>query len=301
MTKYKRWNKKMIDLKSKKFVFFGTGTLAEHALQTMLEEGFIPELVVTKPDSKVGREQKLSSPAILHLAKINGIKTYQPESLKDLPSDSPLLSTEYDLFIIASYGKIIPNLVLDIPSLGTLNIHPSLLPKYRGPTPIESALLHNEQTLGITIIFLDEQVDHGPILIQREYPDFKTFPDGTTNFFEGRAGVRGAELLIEVLPHYISGGIQVMEQNHSLATFTKKFTKESGLVDMSWPLQKILDVYRACTPWPGCYFLHRHKDRNLRIKISKMSSSSGNITIDNVIPEGKKEMAYESFKNGYLK
>jgi methionyl-tRNA formyltransferase len=291
----------MIDLKSKKFVFFGTGTLAEHALQTMLEEGFIPELVVTKPDSKIGREQKLSSPAILHLAKINGVKTYQPESLKNLPPDSPLLSHEYDLFIVASYGKIIPDTVLDIPSLGTLNIHPSLLPKHRGPTPIESALLQNEKTLGISIIFLDEQVDHGPVLIQREYADFETFPDGTTDFFEGRAGVRGAELLIEVLPDYISGSIQVAEQNHSEATFTKKFTKETGLVDVSWPMQKILNVYRACTPWPGCFFIHKHKDKDLRVKITKMSILGTDIIIDSVVPEGKREMSYESFKNGYLK
>src|SRR4051812_41324327 len=119
------------------FAFFGTGPLAESVLAALVRNGYEPSLVVTKPDAPQGRHMELTSPHIKTWAEMKHISTYQPESLKELPEDSPLHTEEYDLFIVASYGKIIPDDVLNLPKKGVLNVHPSLLPLYRGPSPIE--------------------------------------------------------------------------------------------------------------------------------------------------------------------
>jgi methionyl-tRNA formyltransferase len=295
----------MKELKNVKLGFLGTGPLAEEALLTLVESGITPKIVITKPDSKVGRKQTLLPPNIVHIAKLYNIEVLQPASLKTLSDDfvEKLESLDLDIFLVASYGNIVPDSILEIPAFGTLNIHPSLLPKYRGPTPIESALLDGEQTLGISIMFLDDKVDHGPILAQESLNIFSDHPDETVEFFEKYSGSYGVKLLVDkVLLPFLEGHITAEEQDHSLATFTKKLTKEDGKVDLNYDsLEKILTVYRACTPWPGCYFVHSHNGKDMRVKISKMSIVGNTIQIDTVIPEGKNEMTFQSFKNGYIK
>ncbi len=291
----------MKELNELNIVFYGTGPLAESLLVTLIEGGVIPKLLVTKPDSKVGRSQTLQSPQIKHLADVYHIPVVQPISLKaQLPP--LLLDGDFDIGLVASYGMIIPDNVLEIPALGTLNVHPSLLPRFRGPTPIETALLNNEQDLSVSIMFLDDKVDHGPILAQASFPDFKELPDATCEVFEKLAGVRGGIMLLsEVLLPFSRGVLTAEEQDHTLATFTKKFSKETGLVSLSDDPNHILCVWRACTPWPGCYFIHKHGDKELRIKITEMTTEAGLPCITKVLPEGKKEMSFESFKNGYQK
>jgi methionyl-tRNA formyltransferase len=284
-----------------KIVFFGTGPLAESALTTFLDSGLPIQYVVTKPDSKVGRKQILTSPHIKNIAESFGIPVLQPASLK-INTPAELTAEEFDVFIVASYGNIIPEAILDIPAFGTLNIHPSLLPLYRGPTPIETALYNQDKVLGVSIMFLDNEIDHGPILKQEIYYSFEEMKDATTTDFERLAGVYGASLLLDgLLNDYVTGAISVVEQDHSKATFTKKFNKETGLVRLQDDIEHIHAVYRACTPWPGCYFIHRHEEKDIRVKISEMKYSEGIPVITKVIPESKKEMSYESFKNGFIK
>jgi methionyl-tRNA formyltransferase len=291
----------MKEINQLKVVLYGTGPLAESLLVTLVEGGLTPKLLVTKPDSKVGRSQKLQSPTIKHLADVYHIPVIQPVTLKGKVSEE-LQNNDFDIGIVASYGMILPDNVLAIPDLGTLNVHPSLLPLYRGPTPIESALIAGEDNLGISIMFLDDQIDHGPILLQNSYPDFSEITDGTSEVFEKLAGVRGGVMLLsEVLSPFYHGALVAKEQDHSRATFTKKLSKENGLVSLTDSTDKIYNVWRACTPWPGCYFMHSHNGKDLRIKITEMQKSEDLISITKVVPEGKKEMDFESFKNGYLK
>lgn len=291
----------MKELNELNIVLYGTGPLAESLLVTLVEGGVTPKLLVTKPDSKVGRAQTLQAPNIKHLADMYRIPVVQPKTLKEGSPDE-LREGDFDLGIVASYGMILPDHVLEIPSLGTINVHPSLLPLYRGPTPIESALLNNEKNLSISIMFLDDQVDHGPILLQKSYPDFEDLPDGTSEIFEKLSGVRGGVMLLsEVLLPFTRGVLTAEEQDHSKATFTKKFTKETGLVSLTDDIEKMHSVFRACTPWPGCYFVHNHKGKDIRVKVTEMLTESGVTSIKKVLPEGKKEMDFESFKHGYLK
>lgn len=283
-----------------RIAFFGTGPLAEEALVASIEKGLVPALVVTKEDAPIGRHQSITPPSIKIIATAYGIPVFQKKQ-GDLWENSPLYDeTPFDLFIVASYGVIIREQELDLPLYGVLNIHPSLLPQYRGPTPIETALYNNDKTMGITIMALDTEVDHGPIVVQRSYDILSEYKEETALFFEAKAGALGMELLYEILPSFISGAISVEEQNHKEATYTKKFTKEMGLVDIvKDSRERIMAVYRSCTPWPGCYFMFMHNGRALRIKITEMAYIEGVPTIMKVIPEGKKEMSFAAFKNGY--
>ena len=291
----------MKSIKELKVVVLGTGPLAENLLITLCEGGLVPKMLITKPDSKSGRGHVLSEPTIKVLARTLNIKCLQPENLSKIPEE--VLVEDFDLFIVASYGKIIPDNFLEIPAFGTINIHPSLLPKYRGPTPIETSLLNGDEELGISIMFLDSEIDHGPILLQRSFDDLRELPTGTTELFERLAGVYGGSLLLtEVLIPFTQGSLVALEQNHSKATFTRKFKKSDGQISLDDDIYRILKVFRACSPWPGCYFIHNTKNGEIRVKITDMQiDKTGLPYISKVIPQGKKEMDFESFRNGYLK
>ena len=185
-----------------RYAFFGTGPLAESVLASLDRAGFTPTLVVTKPDALAGRHMVLTPPTIKTWAEMKHLDVYQPESLKELPEDSPLVTEEYDLFIVASYGKMIPEELLNLPKQGVLNVHPSLLPKYRGPSPIESALLDGVMTTGVSIMKLDAGMDTGPLLVQSA---FMINPESTAGILEVECGQMGGELLVQVLPHYMEG------------------------------------------------------------------------------------------------
>src|SRR3989344_6086527 len=150
------------------FAFFGTSEFAVKILGRLIESGYIPSLVVTTPDKPQGRKMIMTSPPVKVFAQKHNLKIVQPERLAVKPPLGGLTAKSFDLFIVASYGKIIPKSILDIPKFGTLNVHPSLLPKFRGPSPIQAFILSGEEKTGATIMLMDEQVDHGPILAQRK-------------------------------------------------------------------------------------------------------------------------------------
>lgn len=285
------------------FVFFGTGPLAESVLATLIREGFTPTLVVTKPDAPQGRHMEIRAPHIKTWCEMKGIPIYQPETLRELPSNSPLFAKPFDVAIVASYGKIIPEEVLSIPKEGFLNVHPSLLPLYRGASPIESALLDGAMTTGVSIIKLDAEMDHGPILAQSA---FMINPQETAGTMEVTCGQLGGELLVQSLPHYLDGTLTPKEQDHSRATFCKKIEKTLGEITLETKADEVQRKFRALTPWPGLYFFHTHNNKQIRVKVALVDLSAqitGGIAKDiilKVIPEGKAVMDFESFKRGYM-
>ena len=287
-----------------KFAFFGTGPLAESVLAALVRAGFVPTLLVTKPDAPSGRHMEITPPSIKVWAEMKHISVYQPESLKDLPSDSPLHEEQYDVFIVASYGKIIPDTILNLSTHGTLNVHPSLLPLYRGPSPIESVLLDGLMTTGVSIMKLDAEMDHGPILTQAA---FIINPETTAGQMEIECGQLGGELLVQVLPHYIDGTLIPKEQDHTKATICRKITKDLGEITLTTRADEVQRKFRALTPWPGLYFFMDHKGKSIRVKVNKVDATLigtdsliASDVIESVTPEGKHEISFEDFKRGYL-
>ena len=297
--------------KKLKIIFWGTGPLAESALYALYQNGYAPEYVVTKPDAAIGRKQIMTPPMIKKWCEIKGIKVLQPESLKNLNNVGvenennlhPLLQN-YDLAIVASYGKIIPENILNIPTYGFLNVHPSDLPRYRGPSPIESALLAGERALIVSIMKLDAGMDSGPILIKQSL-DMSMLD--TAQSLELKAGQIGGELLSQIIPHYVDGTLIPKEQNHAEATICKFIEKSQGEIKLTDNIEEIKNKWRAFYPWPGIFFFIKHKihdeEKDLRIKISEFNLLEENIEtcIIKVIPEGKSEMTFEDFKRGYLR
>lgn len=292
------------------FIFWGSGPLAESSLFALYQNGLVPSLVITSPNKKVGRGLNLQENIIASWCQNKNIKVWQPESLKEINiKDSPLNIADLDLSIVASYPKILKKEILDLPKYKTLNIHPSLLPMYRGPSPIQTALLNGDSKTGVSIIQLDEEIDHGPILIQKEIDIFK---EETNEKLERRCGQEGGELLIQILEPYLEGSLKLKEQNHKEATFTRKFNKEDGYIVLEEKANILFNKFRALLPHSPIYFNIKHKTKNeervLKIKITELDFSLyeekdsllAKDIIKKVIPEGKKEMLFVDFKRGYI-
>jgi methionyl-tRNA formyltransferase len=197
-----------------------------------------------------------------------------------------------DLVIVANYGKIIPQDILNIPRYGFLNVHPSLLPKYRGPSPIQFSILNGDKETGITIILMDAKVDHGPILAQR-----KTIigENETAAELRDRLAVLGAKLLIDVIPDWLRGKIKLRRQDERKATYTKILVREDGKIDWKKSVKVIERQIRAFCPWPGTYTFYKGK----RLKILKARLEKNKLIIEEVQLEGKKPTSFEDFLRGY--
>lgn len=275
-----------------KFVFWGTDNFSVFVLEELKKKSLKPTLIVTSPDRPAGRGQKIQSPLVKKWAEVEKIHFLQPEKL-DEDFIKKIKFGNWDLFVLASYGKIIPQKILEIPKFGTLNVHPSLLPLYRGASPIESAMLDDSQKTGVTIMLMDEKMDHGPI-INQEIINFETWP--TKNLVEEKLAKAGGRLLAESMKLWFFGKIKAQEQDHDLATFTKKIQKEDGLIDLTANSRKNFLKVQALNPWPGAYFFVEKNGQKRRVKITKADYVEGKFIISKVIPEGKKEMDYSVFQ-----
>jgi methionyl-tRNA formyltransferase len=277
------------------FVFFGTPQFAVFVLEELLREGLKPSLVVTAPDKPQGRGLLLTPSPVKVWAEKNKIPFLQPVKLDDA-FVAELKTNSYELFIVAAYGKIIPKEVLDIPSHGTLNVHPSLLPKYRGASPLQSQILEGEKEIGVTIMLIDEEMDHGPIVAQQKV-DVEEMPSAP-KLLEILAH-SGGKLLSEIIPKWIDKKIKPKEQNHEEATFTKKITKEDGLINLKNDDQyKNYLKYLALDPWPGIYFFALRREQKIRVAIKKAEFVDDKFIIKEVLPEGGKVMAFDDFLRG---
>ena len=256
-----------------KIAFFGTSEFAIPALQKLVESGFDIAAVITQSDKSAGRKQLPLPSPVKKTAQELGLKFLQLaklDSLFHLPSIRPPHADGIggeregvDLFIVASYGKIIPREILEIPKYGALNIHPSLLPKYRGPSPIQAAILNGDEETGVTIIKMDEEVDHGPIVANSKFK-ISNSKIGYQELHDELAEL-GAELLVMTLPKYLAGEIKPRPQEPGQATFTKIITKADARIDWNFAAAKIESMVRAYESWPVAWTMLDGK----RLKIYK--------------------------------
>jgi len=281
----------------KLFIFFGTDTFSIGVLEALKEKGFVPACIVTMPDRKAGRHLQLTPPPIKEWAQKNSIPVLQPERIDNVfLADIKAISASF--FVVASYGKIIPQSLLNIPPLGTLNVHPSHLPLLRGATPIETALLHDIKDTGVSIMILDEKMDHGPIL---GYDPLKEdeLTDGwppTYTELETILANKGGALLGELIPQWTTGQIQPHDQDHTHATYTKKIKKKDAEINFNDNDYVNFLKIQAFEVWPRAFYFHEHNGKHMRIIITKAHlDKNGKLIIDRIIPEGKKEVAYSDF------
>ncbi|MEK7390523.1 MAG: methionyl-tRNA formyltransferase [Patescibacteria group bacterium] len=297
------------DAPKNRWAFFGSSNFSVIVLDKLEFLELLPQLIVTTPDKPKGRGLKIKTGAVKEWADKRKIPVLAPTNLKNPETCATVIaefkkSGPWDVFLIASYGKIVPNEVLNIPTKNTLNIHPSLLPKFRGPSPIESAIL-NENETGVTIMKVDAQVDHGPIVARKTVASQETMgtaliPDWPPYYadLEKALAETGAELFAEILPDWIAGKIQTSEQDHDSATFTKKFSKEDSLIDLTGNPKQNLRKIRAFSDNRGAYFFQKQKDREIRVTVIRAKIKNGELSLERVKPEGKKEMSYKDFIRG---
>ena len=250
-----------------KFIFFGSSRFSKIVLEELGQVGLKPIFKVTSARSE------------LNVAELKALKA--------------------DVLVVASFGKIIPREILDLPRLGALNVHPSLLPRLRGPSPIQNTILLDEEP-GVTIIKMDEEVDHGPILGQ-EKVEIKPWPDNY-EVVEEKLARAGGKLLIKVLPEWIEGKRQELPQDEKLATYTKLLEKEDGLLDPSLGPEKKLRKVLAYSTWPGAYFTYERQDgKVIRVLVKDAEVIEGVFFPTKVVPAGKKEMSWPDFLRGNSK
>jgi methionyl-tRNA formyltransferase len=242
-------------------VFCGTPRFAVPTLDRLVESGFHVQLVVTQPDRPKGRGLELVPSPIKQRALQLELPITQPEIIKN-NSDfrAQLTALKPDAIIVVGYGRIIPQWMLDLPPLGNINLHASLLPKYRGAAPIQWAIARGETITGVTTMRLDASLDTGDILLQQEIP---IAPDDTAETLAPKLAAVGADLIVETLRGLQAGTIQPRQQDHSQATLAPILKKEDSLVDFSRPAAEILNRMRGFQPWPGAYSKFRGK--NLQI------------------------------------
>ena len=282
-----------------KILFFGTPQFARDTLDTLERKGFVPALVVTQEDKPSGRKMLLTPSAVKEWALARNITTLQPTTLRNDEITKELASYgPYDVAIVASYGKIIPQAILDLPQKGCLNIHPSLLPRHRGASPIQSTILEGDP-FGVTIIKLDAEMDHGPILAQKEIPESTLSPHAYRDEAEKVLAHEGALLLSSVLTDIETADVTGTAQDHTHATFCKKIQKADGLVDLAVDdPDGIVRKVRAFVGWPSTFFMTSYNNSVIRVQITKAHLEQGRLVITHVKPEGKKEIAYEDFLRG---
>lgn len=280
-----------------RFVYFGTPDLAVRVLEELKKRELLPVLVVTAPDRPQGRGLVLTPSPVKAWAQAQGIPTVEPETLRGNTNALDIIRrAKADLFVVAAYGKILPSDLLAIPAHGTLNVHPSLLPLFRGPSPIESFILSDEKRTGVSIMLLDDEVDHGPIVAQEETPLSEPYPRGSS--LTEALGKQGGALLAQVLIPWYRKEITAREQDHARATFTKKIVKEDGKIDLSGDPILNMKKVRAFDDWPGAFTFVERKGKMVRIKIVDALLQNGIFTPTRITPEGKKEMAWDDFLRG---
>ena len=253
-----------------KYVFFGTPDFAVTILRHLVGAGYIPSAVVTNPDRPVGRKHVITPPPVKQWALEHSNQLwksdfhsliFQPQKLGEIKEQ--LAALEPDLFIVAAYGKLIPKSILNIPKQGSINVHPSLLPKYRGPTPIQTAILNGDEETGVTIMLMDEKMDHGATL---KISNFQ-FPISNYDYptLSKVLAELGAKTLLEVIPEWLNNKISPSPQDDTKATYTRIYKGEDGLLDFTRTAEELDCQVRALNLEPGTYFMKDGK----RIKILK--------------------------------
>jgi methionyl-tRNA formyltransferase len=298
-----------------RLVFCGTPEFAVPTLEAIIAAGHQVALVLTQPDRAAGRAMELHAPPVKIAAAVHGIPVLQPEKIKHNEElRLQLQAIAPDAILVVAYGRIIPRWMLDLPRLGNINLHGSMLPKYRGAAPIQWAIANGEQFTGVTTMRIDEGLDTGPMLLAEKLwiPPEATAPD----LFADLADI-GARLMVETLDRLQTGAITPVEQDHSQATLAPILKREDGLIDLSLPAQQIYNRWRGFQPWPGAFTTLRGR----KLIVHRMARSAyqglpGELIVDSgclffacgdgaaleimeLQLEGKKRMTAAEFLHGF--
>lgn len=299
-------------------IFMGTPSFSVPVLTRLMEEGYEVVAVYTQPDKSSGRGRIVTPSPIKEAALKYGLHIEEPLNFKDEAVVNHMQSFEPDITVVASYGHILPKRVIDMPKQGCLNIHPSLLPKYRGPSPIAGAILAADDETGVTVMTVLPKVDSGHILAQLK---ITIDSEDTTASLTPKLFQLGADLLIYTIPRWIDGKILAQPQDESKATYTRSYTKDDGRIDWSMPAEQIARTIRAFNPWPGCYTTRQGKALKIIeaiplpetqsdqkpgqvIKLGKADADVGVITGDGILLlrtvqlEGKRHHSVSDFMRG---
>ena len=299
---------------SLRVAFAGTGTFAVPCLQALAETGQLV-LVITQPDRPAGRGLKPTPPPVKEAAQKLGFPLIQPQSINSPEVLDQLRGLELDLLVVAAYGQLLKREVLGLPRLGCVNVHASLLPKYRGAAPVAWAILNGEEVTGVTTFLMDEGMDTGPILLQREV---EIGPEETRGELEARLAQVGAELIVETVAGLAAGTLQPRPQPVA-GTLAPRLKKEQSRTDWCWPAGKVHNWVRGMNPWPAAFTSFR--GRLLKLHRSRVVDSTpqdlppgtilpdkgalrvacgeGVVELLEVQPEGKRRMSGRDFLNGY--
>ena len=313
-----------------RIIYMGTPQFAVPSLEALiagskpglvLRDGYEIVTVITRPDKPAGRGKEIIYSPVKQLALSQEIHVWQPGSLKRQENIERLAAYQSDLYIVAAFGQILPQAVLDLPHYGTLNIHASLLPKYRGVSPVSEAILQGDTETGVTIMLVDAGVDTGPILLQRAIPIAE---DDTTGSLTLKLAALGASALLEALPLWVQGKIIPQPQDERFASHTHMLHKEDGKIDWNRPADVLARTVRAFTPWPGAYtnwgnkllkIISAHtiqsdpgsEARAGTVSLRKenglqtlaVATGNGLLIIEKLQLEGKKVMSADEFLRGY--
>jgi methionyl-tRNA formyltransferase len=295
-------------------VFMGTPPFAAPTLEALSQRGHPVALVITQPDRPAGRGQKLTPPAVKVKAIELGLEVYQPEKIRAPEALERLREVRPDIIVVVGYGQIIPQAIIDLPRYGIVNVHSSLLPKYRGAAPMNWAIANGETTTGVTTMRVEKRLDAGDILLRRETPIGST---ETAPELSGRLAPIGAELLIETLDGLAAGAIAAEKQNEAEATYAPILKREDGWIDWLRPAPEIFNRIRGFDPWPGAYTSFRGKRLHVRrahaltgvsLEPGRVSTRQGFLAgcgggtalqLDELQIEGKQRVAAEDFVRGY--
>jgi len=311
-----------------RLIYMGTPQFAVPTLEALIEhrapgsllpEGYEIVTVITRPDKPVGRGKEIVYSPVKQAALAHNIPVWQPGSFKKPENAEALAAFAADLYIVAAFGQILPQNVLDQPRYGSLNIHASLLPKYRGVSPISEAILQGERETGVTIMLMDAGIDTGPMLLQKSIP---IEDDDTTGSLTTKLAELGAQALLETLPGWIAGTITPRPQGESPTPYTHMLRKEDGAINWHAPAEVLWRQVHAYSPWPGAYTSWRGKMLKIVAAHPDMSSSDarpgtvlvrkaqgqqqlavgtgqGLLVIERLQLEGKKALSADEFLRGY--
>ncbi len=294
-----------------RIVFMGSPEFALPTLRALAQHYQVCG-VVTQPDRPAGRGNRMTPPPVKALALELGLPIIQPGRMKEPGVFEQIQSWEPDLIVVAAFGQILRQHVLDLPRLGCINVHASLLPRWRGASPIYASILAGDITTGVTIMKMDAGIDTGDILTQQS---MVIQSDDTTETLSNRLADLGAALLIETLPEYIDGRIRPKPQDELIATYAPMLKKEDGLLDFSKPAETLERQVRACQPWPGAYLEWKGElikvskaavlpqsiavgSRTIHKKLPVIGTASGGLVLLEVQPPGKRPMSGRDFLNG---
>jgi methionyl-tRNA formyltransferase len=293
-------------------VFMGSPLFAVPSLEALVSKYNLVG-VVTQPDRPSGRGRKVNFSAVKTYALEHELPIFQPARLRDRDSVLQLKKWDADLFIIAAYGQILSQEILDLPAFGCLNVHASLLPRWRGAAPIQASILHGDDHTGITMMRMDAGLDTGPILTQRS---LKINPHETSGELAARLAILGAGLLMDTLPDYVGGNLTPITQNEEMATYAPTIRKEEGWIDFSRSSEFLSRQVRAFDPWPGSFFYwgvrrvvvkrtsyaHGHVDRVGKVFLFQdqpaVMTGDGYLILLEIQPSGKNSMSGASFLRG---